>query len=70
MLDRFKTSAAEFVFDGKNGLVDDTPSMTKLQDDFRFLYDQLLDFRTSASVHHTNHFEKKKTLEFIMNSFV
>ncbi|MCU7927828.1 MAG: hypothetical protein KZQ97_15490 [Candidatus Thiodiazotropha sp. (ex Dulcina madagascariensis)] len=69
MPDRLKNSAADLVFDGKNDLVVDTPSMTNFQDGFRFPYDQVLDYRTSATVHHTNYFEQKRTLEFIMQTF-
>ncbi len=67
--DRFKNSAADLVFDGKNDLVVDTPSMSNFSDQFKFPYKQVLDFKTSATVHHTNYFEQKHTLDFIMKSF-
>jgi hypothetical protein len=66
--DHIKDSAADLVFDGKNDLVVDTPSMTNFTDELKFPYQQVLDFRTSARVHHTNYFEQQRTLEFIMQS--
>ncbi len=67
MPDRLKNAAADVVFDGKNDLVVDTPSMTNFMDGFDFPYDQVLDYRTSAKVHHTNYFEQDRTIEFIMD---
>jgi hypothetical protein len=66
--DRLKDSVADLVFDGKNDLVVDTPSMTNFSDDLVFPYSQVLDFKTSNKVHHTNYFEEKRTMEFIMQS--
>jgi hypothetical protein len=59
--------AADAVFDGQNDLVVDTPSMTGFssKDGFRFPGNQLQDFGTSESVHHTNYLRQVETLDFI-----
>lgn len=58
----------DILFDGKNDLVVDTPSMTNLKDDLAIPDSQILDFGTQDKVIHTNYFEQASTLEFIRQS--
>lgn len=62
---------ADYVFDGPNDLVVDTDSMRDLEGSIGSdLPDsQVLDFKTSAEVHHLNYFAHAKTLEFLVKTF-
>ena len=62
-------SGADLIFDGHNDLVVDTTSMTDLQDHIKLPKDNIYDFETTDRVHHTNYFEQKETLLFIMEKF-
>jgi hypothetical protein len=53
------------VFKGDNDLVVDTESMTELPDRPTLTSPPLLDFGTTADVHHTNYFLQSRTLDFI-----
>jgi hypothetical protein len=55
------------VFKSDNDLVVDTESMTELPDRPTLTNPPLLDFGTTAEVHHTNYFVQPKTVEFIEN---
>lgn len=55
------------VFKGDNDLVVDTESMIELPDRPTLTNPPLLDFGTTAEVHHTNYFTQPKTVEFIEN---
>lgn len=57
------------VFKGDNDLVVDTESMIELPDRPAFTSPPLLDFGTTADVHHTNYFVQAKTLDFIQRVF-
>jgi hypothetical protein len=57
---------ADVVFTGNNDLVVDTVSMTQLSATLSAsARDHLLDFGTSASVHHLNYFDQPATYDFI-----
>ena len=60
---------ADLVFEGQNDLVVDTSSMTELADDVTLPVKRVLDFGTSATVHHTNYFRQAKTIQFIRDAF-
>jgi pimeloyl-ACP methyl ester carboxylesterase len=62
-----KDKAADLVFEGENDLVVDTDSMANLADanGFTIPEKQTWDFGTSETVHHTNYFRQKETLEFL-----
>ncbi len=59
----------DVLFDGKNDLVVDTPSMSSLTDDLKIPSGHILDFGTQDKVIHTNYFEQAETLDFIRRNF-
>lgn len=61
---RLQNAAADKVFPGRNDLVVDSESM--LETPSRVA--DLLDYRTNATVHHTNYFEQPRTLEFLRDT--
>jgi hypothetical protein len=64
--DRVKGLAADLVFDGANDLVVDTASMTVLaRTPEAMSVQQLHDFGTNPTVHHTVYFEQPETATFI-----
>jgi pimeloyl-ACP methyl ester carboxylesterase len=66
--DRAFNAAADTVFDGPNDLVVDTASMTNFHDASPTMpAKRVLDYRTSATVHHTNYFEQERTLAQIVD---
>ncbi|MCA9177339.1 MAG: hypothetical protein KDB14_22775 [Planctomycetales bacterium] len=69
--DQLANHAADFVFEGANDLVVDTPSMTDLADTFQLSPDdarnRVLDFATNERVHHCNYFRMPETLQFIQD---
>ena len=60
--------AADWLFDGQNDLVVDTPSMTELSET-PFPADRLLDFATNPRVHHVNYFRQEETLAHLAKWF-
>ena len=69
--DRMLDHVADAVFDGPNDLVVDTASMTGFssQTTFTLPGSQVLDFGTSAVVHHTNYLRQPQTLAFVRRAF-
>ncbi len=68
---RAKDAATNLIFDCENDLVVNTSSMTSLFDSLNLdpkNRKQVLDFETTSTVHHTNYFQQKKTLDFIAKS--
>ncbi len=63
--DRAKDSISDLVFDGDNDLVVDTGSMVDLSDELSIPSEQVLDFGTTDTIHHTNYFAQAQTLDFI-----
>jgi hypothetical protein len=66
-----KDAATNLIFDAENDLVVNTSSMTSLFDSLNLdpkNRKQVLDFETTNSVHHTNYFQQKKTIDFIAKS--
>jgi hypothetical protein len=68
-LEHLGHAGADLVFEDKNDLVVDTSSMTELADEVTLPLKRVLDFRTSATVHHTNYFRQAKTIQFIRDAF-
>ena len=64
-MQRIAGFGADLIFEGANDLVVDTASMTELADTEQIHSDRILDFGTSTTVHHTNYFRQKATIEFI-----
>jgi hypothetical protein len=64
--ERLKDTGADIVFDGKNDLVVDTPSMANFEDALSLPSAQILDYGTTDKVHHMSYFRQRQTLEFIM----
>jgi hypothetical protein len=58
--------AADLVFDGPNDLVSDVGSMAHLADNVPIT--DVHDYGTTATVHHTNYFEQRATIDFIARS--
>ena len=59
-------AGADLIFPGANDLVVDTVSMTDVPGNVIQPGD-LLDFGTGDVVHHTNYFEQKDTLDFMLD---
>lgn len=55
----------DIVFEGQNDLVVDTASMTELADELVVSEDNIENFGTTDTVHHTNYFRQSKTIRFI-----
>lgn len=68
---RIANLGADWVFEGENDLVVDTPSMTELFSSTGssaappIAKSDICDFETSPDVHHTNYFGQAKTISFI-----
>jgi len=67
--DHAKDAVADLVFEGQNDLVVDTGSMVDLCDGLTIPPEQVLDFGTTDTVHHTNYFAQPRTLDFLRESF-
>jgi hypothetical protein len=68
---RAKDAATNLIFDGENDLVVNTSSMTSLFDSLNLDpkdKKQVLNFETTNSIHHTNYFQQKRTIDFIAKS--
>ncbi|HSC87874.1 MAG TPA: hypothetical protein VLC09_11410 [Polyangiaceae bacterium] len=66
-LQRLGDAATDVIFDGPNDLVVDTSSMTDWAGAaHRVPLSNLYDFKTGSTVHHTNYFEQKETVEHLV----
>lgn len=68
---RATDAATNLVFDCENDLVVNTSSMTSLFDSLNLdpkNRKQVLDFETTNTIHHTNYFQQKRTIDFIAKS--
>ena len=63
--DKLMDTGADLIFDGPNDLVVDTSSMNDIPNHIIAKGD-VHDFGTSSSVHHTNYFAQKETLDFML----
>jgi len=57
---------ADLIFKDPNDLVVDTASMRELSDTASIASGDCLDFRTNETVYHTNYFQQRRTVEFIL----
>ncbi|HJU75167.1 MAG TPA: hypothetical protein VJ717_15605 [Gemmatimonadaceae bacterium] len=64
--DKLLDTGADLIFDGPNDLVVDTSSMGDIPT-HKIPVADVQDFGTNATVHHTNYFSQKATLDFILN---
>ena len=62
-------AGTDYLFEGANDLVVDTPSMTDLFAGASIPATQIHDFGQTDDVYHTNYFERAETLEFIRQAF-
>jgi hypothetical protein len=70
-IDRLKDAATGAIFEGRNDLVVDTPSMIDwMGPGARVLKSNVLDFGTSSTVHHTNYFDQRETHDFLAKALI
>jgi len=68
-LQRVFNASADLIFQTENDLVVDTRGMNELADRTSLPDKNVHDFGTSATVHHTNYFRQRETVEFIRRSY-
>jgi len=68
-LQRIVNAGADLIFECPNDLVVDTGSMDEVADRRTLAKDHVLDFGDSTTVHHTNYFRQKRTVDFIRQRF-